>query len=222
MPAHSGVVRDDASPRQSLRGLIAGAALIVAWPFVLSRFGGDDVYTFLGAFALLVIATVMLFGRKERMLPKTGRELARDVGIGLAVGVVMTAGTYAAYAVVERVYPPLAGKVAGLYGDAHKEQLAFAVVATLAAIVAEEVLWRGPLFGMLKRRAGVAVAAALSLGTYTLAQSGSGSSVVVLAALVCGAIWLGERIYTKSIVAPLVSHLMWTVVVIHVLPVTSV
>ncbi len=205
-----------------MRALFAGAALVIAWPFVISRFGGNDVYTFLGAFAILVIGTVLLLGRKERVLPRTSRAFGRDVAIGLGVGVVMTAGTYAAYAVLERIYPPLVGKVAGLYGDAHKEQLAFAIVATLAAIVAEEVLWRGPLFGILKRRTGIAVAAALSLGTYTLAQSGTGSVVVVLAALICGAIWLGERIYTRSIVAPLVSHLMWTVVVIHVVPVTIV
>lgn len=205
-----------------MRGLVAGAALVVAWPLVLSRFGGDDVYAFLGAFALVVVAVVGLVGRRERVLPPTSAALGRDLTLGVGVGVTMTLGTYAAYAVVARTYTPLARDVAGLYGDAHKERFAFALVATLAAIVAEEALWRGPIFAMLARRGGVALAGAVSLGTYALAQSGSGSLVVVVAALVCGAIWLAERIYTGSIVAPLVSHLIWTIVVIHLVPVTHV
>ena len=39
-------------------------------------------------------------------------------------------------------------------------------------------------------------------------------------ALVCGAIWSILRVYTGSLVAPLVAHLIWTPAVIFLYPVT--
>lgn len=202
--------------------LIAGALLVLAWPIVLSRFGHGDVYRLLGPFAVLVVALVLLFGWRERVLPRGRREWVRDVGVGLGCGVVMTVGTYSAYALFARIVPGLAVAVRGLYRDAGKESFAIAILSTIAAIVAEEVLWRGPLLRTLEKRTSRVVAIVISIGTYTLAQIGSGSFIVLLAALICGSIWLAERMWTRSIVAPLVSHAMWTLVVIHFLPVTSV
>lgn len=222
MRASALLAHDGVSTRASTRALLVGAALVVIWPILLSHFGGGDVYALLGPFALFVIGAVMLVGRREPILPRTGRLLARDLGIGLGVGVVMTVGTYASFALGERLWPPLAGHVGGLYRDAHKENLVFAILATLAAVVAEEILWRGPLLGIVRRKVGVRGAVAISLITYTLACSASRSVIVAVSAVVCGAIWLGERLYTRSIVAPLVSHLMWTTVVVHLLPVTRI
>ena len=88
--------------------------------------------------------------------------------------------------------------------------------------IAEEMLWRGWLLALLERRVARGVALALSLVSYAAAQSASGSVVVVLAAVICGAIWLAERALTGSMVAPLVSHLVWTPVVIHFYPVTAI
>lgn len=222
MGAPALLAHDGVSTRASTRALLVGGALVVIWPILLSHFGGGDVYALLGPFALFVIGAVLLVGRREPILPRTGRLLARDLGVGLGVGVVMTVGTYAFFALGERLWPPLAGHVGGLYRDAHKENLVFAMLATVAAVVAEEVLWRGPLLGILKRRIGLRGAAAISLVTYVLACSTSRSVIVVVSALVCGAFWLVERVATRSIVAPLVSHLMWTMVVVHLLPVTRV
>lgn len=222
MRAPAILAHDGISTRASTRALLVGGALVVVWPILLSHFGGGDVYVLLGSFALFVIAAVFVVGRRENVFPRTARDLVVQLGLGLGVGVVMTAGTYASFAVVERIWPPLAGHVGGLYHDAHKENLAFAMVATVAAAVAEEVLWRGPLLGILRRRVGLRGAAAISLVTYVLACSGSRSVIVVLAAVVCGAIWLAVRLWTRSIVAPLVAHLIWTTVVVHLLPVTRI
>lgn len=216
------VARGGVATGRSSRALLVGAALVFVWPLLLSRFGGRDVYALLGPFALVVIGLVMLVGRREPVFPRSSRVLARDVGIGVAVGAVMTGGTYACFAVGERLWPPLAGHVGVLYRDAHKESFVLALLATLAVIVAEEVLWRGPLLGVLRRKVGLRGAAAISLVTYALACSASRSVIVAVSALVCGAIWLAERISTRSIVAPLVSHLMWTTVVVHLVPVTRV
>jgi hypothetical protein len=206
-----------------MKPLVAGAMLVVAWPLVLSRFGSGDVYLPLGAFAVFVIGVVLALGRDgdaAALAPRTPPRWTRGIVVGLACGAVMTVGTYAAYAVVVRLAPSVAGSVAGLYANAGTSSLALALIATSAAVVAEEVLWRGPLLRVLERRTGRAAAVGISLITYTLAQGGSRSVIVMVAAVVCGAIWSTERIYTRSVVAPLVSHLMWTLIVIHLLPVT--
>ena len=210
-----------------MRALVLGAILVVAWPVVLLRFGNGDVYVPIGALALLVIAVVLVASRgaSSKLFPRTVREWRRDIAIGVICGALMTGGTYALYAISERWIPALAESVHGLYSNAGTANagtasLTLALAATTMAIVAEELLWRGPLLRLLERRTSRAIAIAISLGTYTLAQGGSGSGILMLAAFMCGAIWLTERLWTRSVVAPLLSHLMWTLIVVHLLPVT--
>ncbi len=212
-----------ARAKYELPMLVAGALLVLAWPFVLSTFGHDDVYAFMGPYGVLVIGLMLLLRRFEAPLrPARAPSTAASLAIGLAVGAIMTAGTYLAFAVGTMLYPPLAARVGGLYADAHTRSLGSALAWTLVLIVAEELLWRGALLGVLQRRYGRTLAIGLSLATYTLAQAGTGSFIVGLAALVCGAIWTAERMYTASSLAPLVSHSIWTVTVIHLLPVVDV
>lgn len=199
-----------------------GALLVAGWPLALSTFGKEDVYAFMGPYAVLVIVvTLVLRGHEPHPARARGARL-RDVGIGLALGATMTLGTYGAYAGCERVMPGLSTHVERLYASARTERVGIALAWTLVIVVAEELLWRGALLRTLERRFGRVVAVLVSLGSYALAQSGSRSGVVVLAAVLCGAIWTATRVVTGSIVAPLVSHAIWTATVIHVLPVTRV
>jgi membrane protease YdiL (CAAX protease family) len=62
----------------------------------------------------------------------------------------------------------------------------------------------------------------LSVASYAAAQLGSGSWIVMLLAIVCGTIWTLQRHFTRSLLAPLLAHLIWTPVVILLHPVTSV
>ncbi len=91
----------------------------------------------------------------------------------------------------------------------------------MVVVVAEEVLWRGAFIGAGSRLVPRRVAAILSVVTYAAVQLGTGSWVVVLAALVCGAFWSTERLVTGSLVASLVSHAIWTFAIIHFYPVTA-
>jgi membrane protease YdiL (CAAX protease family) len=211
-------VRDPTWHPSAVLGLAGLLAAI--WPFILSFFGKGNVYALMGPFALLVIAAAALVVRKERLRLVARRTWLRDLGIGVAVGVGMTAATYGAYAVAARLVPGLAGHVTSLYSAASTERVEIALAWTAVVAVAEELLWRGPFLDLAAHRFGRRAAVAFFLATYTLAQLGSGSIIVMLAALICGAIWSIERITTHSIVAPIVSHLIWTLVVIHLIPVT--
>ncbi|HEX7665024.1 MAG TPA: hypothetical protein VF407_10950, partial [Polyangiaceae bacterium] len=79
-------------------------ALIVGWALLLRKIGAGDVYALLGPYALVVVA-ISLFSR--RFLDRTSQDkeetyLGMNLAIGAGLGVVMTLGTYAAYAIAER------------------------------------------------------------------------------------------------------------------------
>lgn len=208
------------SPRVARFGLAAGAILVAVWPLALTAFRRADVYRVMGPFALAVIAVNVAFASAAGVKVVDRRRLGRDLAIGLACGAGMTALTYGAYAVGVRIIPGLAGRVTELYTASRSDEPGQAVAWTVVICIAEETLWRGWLLAPLSERIGRGAALAVSLATYAGAQSGSGSGIVVLAAGVCGAIWLAERALTGSLVAPLVSHLIWTPVVIHLVPLT--
>src|SRR5215218_6596285 len=89
-----------------------------------------------------------------------------------------------------------------------------ALVIVFGTSPSEEVLWRGAVFARLTRRYGagwrpVVLSAAAYAGFVAL----SGSVVLALAALVCGAVWTRQRQVTGSIVPGLVSHALWSLLI---------
>ena len=88
------------------------------------------------------------------------------------------------------------------------------LVIVFATSPSEEVLWRGAVFARLTRRYGagwrpVVLATVAYAGFVAL----SGSVVLALAALVCGAVWTRQRQVTGSIVPGLVSHTLWSLLI---------
>lgn len=94
-----------------------------------------------------------------------------------------------------------------------------ALVIVLGTSPSEEVLWRGAVFARLTRRYGPGwrpvVATTLC---YALFVGLSGSLVLPLAALVCGAVWARQRQITGSIVPGLVSHTLWSLLMFLYIP----
>ena len=194
---------------------------LLLWPVVLSRFGQGDVYTPMGLFGVSAIA-VALYARK--LAPKwtdLRNHWVRNAAIGIAVGVLMTLSTYVAYDVATKLFPSLASDVEGLYRNARSASPAAAIGWTAVVVVAEEMLWRDALVGRATAQFPRRAVVAFSLVTYVAAQCGAGSGVVALAALICGTIWTIERLMTRSVVASLASHMIWTIVVIHIYPVSA-
>jgi membrane protease YdiL (CAAX protease family) len=97
---------------------------------------------------------------------------------------------------------------------------------TLAALVivfgtspSEEVLWRGAVFARLTRRYGPGWRPVIASSLlYALFVGLSGSLVLPLAALVCGAVWARQRQVTGSLVPSLVSHALWSLLMFLYIP----
>jgi membrane protease YdiL (CAAX protease family) len=121
--------------------------------------------------------------------------------------------------VFARLVPSLRTNVEYLYRAAATRTLSQSLPWVIVIVFAEEFLFRSALFEGLARRYPVVLAGALTVAAFAAAQMGTGSVIVVLMALVCGAIWTTERQLCRSLLAPLISHLIWTPVVILLRPV---
>jgi membrane protease YdiL (CAAX protease family) len=205
----------------SHRLLVLMLGLITGWFLLMQRFGSrSNIYVVMGPFALSVAMVIAALSSNE--LRRWFRVTRLAVVSGLLVGVGMTLATYPAFALLRSLMPELQSEVAVLYAAAHQTTLGEALPWVVTIIVAEELLWRGALLYVLERRVSPALAMTLSVASYAAAQLGTGSWIVMLLAVVCGTIWTLQRHFTRSLLAPLIAHLIWTPIVILLHPVTSV
>jgi membrane protease YdiL (CAAX protease family) len=201
------------------RRLWLWTGLTLTWAALMRKFGGTDVYSLLGPYAAVVTLSAGLVGRPR--LRELFRPSLRELGWGVGVGAVMIACTYPAYRLAADLWPALRPIVGSLYRATETTSLAQALAWVSVIVVAEEALWRGVGLHELTRYTGRVPAMALSVLTYALAQLGTGSWVVGLVALVCGLLWTVERVYLHSAFAALVSHWLWTTIVILLFPLTG-
>jgi len=208
----------EAPPVRSLKYSMMLLGMSVVWGVLLSQFGQGQIYWIMGPYAAAMSA-VLLTLRSDALLRRL-RPTRKNVAIGIGVGVGMTLATYPAFAAVNALFPTLAANVSQLYRQSHDESLWVALAWVTVILAAEELLWRGAWYEALTARFGRRGAGALSVLIYTGTQLCCGSFIVGLLALVCGALWTVQRYYTGSLLAPLISHAIWTPTVILLLPVT--
>lgn len=198
--------------------LWAAAFFVVMWVILLSRFGEGDVYAVIGPYSCVVSVACLILGRREMR----GQLVTdwRGLAIGLGVGVVITALTYPVFQLARYLVPVLDSQVQGLYSGARSTTLPKALLWLSAAIVAEELLFRGLIPLALRRLVSERQAYGVALLAYTLAQLGSGSVIVSLMALGYGGVWTVMRMYTRSLAPGLIAHAIWSPTLILLYPVT--
>jgi len=197
-------------------GLLAG--LVFGWFLLIQYFEEGDVYGVMGPFACVVC--VACAAVNPHALGTWLRPTPRAIAIGLGTGIAMTALTYPVFQGASALVPDLDRQVEVLYAGARSTTLARALSWTVAIMLAEELLFRGSFPAAMRPWLSELQSYGVSLALYALAQGGTGSWIVAAMALVCGTIWSFLRIYTGTLVAPLVAHFIWTPTVIFLYPVT--
>lgn len=193
-------------------------AICLIWGLLLARAGKAGVFRIVGPFSLVVTAVAIWFG--VRLNGGLRYRPILSVALGIGCGVVMTLLTYPLFRAASLFFAALPDQISGLYlltrGASPLETLFW----TLSIVTAEEYLWRGAYFESLRRHMSGLAAAAVSVIIYSLVQFGTGSALVPLIALACGAVWMALRWWTGSILTPLLSHTVWTLMVLLYFPVT--
>lgn len=200
------------------------ALATAAWLATTSLVGPTRLLEGLGALSLGLIAVAAALD--HRALVALLRPSRRALGLGVAAGLAMAAATLAGYPIARTVAPAITPAVARLYalfGEAFTHPIAPALITLV--ISAEEVVFRGVAIDALTRAttlgahpARLAVAAALP---YALAQLAFGGPLLALTALGCGVVWGWLRVQTRSLVTPLIAHVLWDAAILGALPLES-
>jgi len=145
------------------------------------------------------------FGRGDR--------LRRPALTPAALGVAAFAPFYAGALVCRRI-PPMKRMLTSVLAYAHQGSGLAVAATTLVNGAAEEVFFRGALYAA---HAGPTPVLA-STGTYVLATAATRNPMLVLASAIMGTLFGIQRRATGGIQAPLITHLVWSALMLRFLP----
>ncbi|MGF2952098.1 CPBP family intramembrane glutamic endopeptidase [Mycobacterium sp. THU-M116] len=191
--------------------LVVGAAVL---GFSLRRHPGESSFYWL-TLALAAVWTIggFLSGPLHlggiRWRGRNQRPVITGTMIGLLIGAVFVLG-----GLVAREIPPVAELITRVLLFAHGSYL-FIVVIIVINAVAEEIFFRGALYSALGRhRHPVFVSTLL----YTIATMASGNPMLGFAAIILGTVCAFERRATGGVLAPVLSHVVWGLIMVLALP----
>ena len=196
--------------------LAVSLALASGWPLALwlgQRAGALDVV--LASYATLLLVVLWLAGREVLRPLLVFRP--KPALVGAALGAALVVSAHLAYPHVARALPFVAEGVHQVYAGLSGSEALFSLA--LVAL-AEEMLFRGVLIDALSARMRAPWAWALAIGLYALAQVGAGIALLPLLAFGFGGVFALERRLSQSLVAPVATHLVWTLALAVAFPIT--
>lgn len=191
--------------------LVAGAMLL---GYSLSRKPGDETFYWLtlglaAVWALGALLSGPLHLGCIRWRGRNQRPVFTGLGIGLVLGIVFLVG-----GLVVREIPPVAERITRVLEYTNHGNLALLVVITLVNGVAEELFFRGALYTALGAFHPVLISTLL----YAVATSASGNPMLGFAAIILGTVCAWERRATGGVLAPVLTHLVWGLLMVLALP----
>ncbi|HKP44908.1 CPBP family intramembrane glutamic endopeptidase [Mycobacterium sp.] len=191
--------------------LVIGAALL---GYSLTRPPGDSSFYWL----MLALAAVWAVGALVsgplhlgcvRFRGRNQRPVITGTVVGLALGGVFLVG-----GLIAREIPGVREFVVRVLDFANHGPLVLVVFITVINGLAEELFFRGALYTAL----GKAYPAVVSTIVYVAATSTTGNPMLGLAAVIVGAVCAFERRATGGVLAPMITHFFWGLVMVLALP----
>ena len=137
------------------------------------------------------------------------RPIITPLAIGFAAGGVFVLG-----GLIVREIPPLRDYIASVLAYATQGSLGLIVFIALFNGLAEEIFFRGALFAAIGRKRPVVI----STVVYTIATLATGNPMLAFAAILLGFVLGLERRASGGILAPILTHVAWSTVMVLVLP----
>lgn len=191
--------------------LVLGAVLL---GFSLNRQPGDESFYWL----TLALAAVWVIGSwasgplhlgRIRFRARMKRPIITGTVVGLGLGAVFIVG-----GLVAREIPPVREYVVRVLEFSNYGPLLLVVFITVVNGVAEELFFRGALYTALGRFYPVVV----STVVYAVAVSAAGNPMLGFAGIVLGSVCAYERRMTGGVLAPMLTHFFWGLVLVLALP----
>ncbi len=184
-------------------------ATVVAWRLVVRR----KVSIWVGTASVSTAAGIatLVAGRAD-LSPKLSVPWALLAGAG--TGAAFYVAT-AVFVVMARRVPFFDAHVVELYAEQHQVSLPAAlVVAALLSAPGEELFWRGLFQGHLAEGQGRVAAAVLTWAVWVVVYLASQNLAIIAGAVVGGAVWGALALWTHGVLAPIVSHSVWTALMV--------
>lgn len=212
------VPRDQRDTRAGLRRrqlvtvvVVLAGALVLGWSLRLEP--GDDLF-YVGTFALAGVWTVGAFASGRLHLGRIAwrDRLARPVLTPLALGLGL-AGVFIVGALVVRELPWLGDQVVSVLDFADEGSVPLLVVVTAVNGIAEELFFRGAVYAAIPRHPVLWTTVA-----YVVATLATGNVMLVFSAAVLGLLCGLQRRASGGILAPVITHVSWSLTMLLVLP----
>jgi membrane protease YdiL (CAAX protease family) len=191
--------------------VVIGAVLL---GYSLSRQPGEESFYWL-TLGLAAVWTVGAFAAGPlhlgciRFRGRNQRPFITGTGIGLALGGLFLLGGLAV-----RQIPPVNDYVTPVLAFADQGTLELIVLITLINGFAEELFFRGALYTALGRRHPALISTVL----YVAAIAATRNPMLVFAAVILGAVCAVERRATGGVLAPILTHVFWGLIMVLALP----
>jgi len=191
--------------------LVIGAVLL---GFSLTRQPGDSSFYWLtlalaAVWALGAWASGPLHLGSIRFRARNQRPIITGTAVGLLVG-----GAFIVGALVARELPPVRDYIVQVLEFADYGPLLLVVFITVVNGVAEEMFFRGALYTALGR----AYPVVISTLVYAVAVSVAGNPMLGFAGIILGYVCAYERRMTGGVLAPMLTHFFWGLVMVLALP----
>ncbi len=192
--------------------VVVGAALL---GYSLARDPGDGSFygltlTLAGVWALGALFSGPLHLGHVRFFGRNQRPVISGTVIGLALGAAFVVG-----GLVVREIPALPDSAAQVLEFASHGSLPLVVFITVLNGLAEELFFRGALYSALEKHH----PAVISTIVYTIAIGAATLNPMLgFAALVLGSVCAFERRATGGVLAPILTHIVWGLTMVLVLP----
>jgi hypothetical protein len=192
--------------------VVIGAALL---GYSLARPPGDNAFYVLtlalaGVWALGALVSRPIHLGHVRFFGRNQRPVISGIVIGLALGAVFVIG-----GLVAREIAPLRDYTAQVLAFASQGSLPLVVFITLINGLAEELFFRGALYSALEKHH----PAIISTVIYTIAIGVSTlNPMLTFAAIILGAVCAFERRATGGVLAPILTHMVWGLIMVLALP----
>lgn len=192
--------------------LVIGAALL---GYSLTRPPGDESFYWLtlalaGVWAVGAVVSGPLHLGCVRFRGRNQRPVITGTAVGLGLGAVFVVG-----GLIAREIPAVREYVTRVLEFADYGPLALVVFITVVNGVAEEMFFRGALYSALGRMAPVLISTVL----YVIATAvTTGNPMLGFAAVILGTVCALERRATGGVLAPMLTHFFWGLVMVLALP----
>ena len=206
---------DGSAFRQRLVVIITGAigAAVLAWG-LRTHPGSSSFYVGTSALAAVWFLGGMLAGPVQLGWTEHDGHLRRPIIGPIVVGAGLAA-VFVAGALVVRHVTVLADRIEGVLAYARRGSWPGILLLTIANGVAEEVYFRGALQPALPPRLQLPATVAI----YALITMATGNVILGAASVVLGTIVGLQRRATDGILAPALTHVTWSVLMLVFLPV---